>query len=1117
MPGTIEPVNARYVTFARLTGLLTVAAGMLVLAGWVLDIASFKSQLPGWATMKPNTALCFTLAGVSLWLKCIDQTPLRTARFTKTQASHAIGGVVALLALLTLSQDLFNLNLGIDNLLFMGQGAPSFIPPGRMAPMTAFNFLLLGSVLALIDDPVTSRACEWLTVLVLLFGSVAILGYLYGVEALYRTGPYASMALLTAILFTILASGVLAARPTLGFMRALTSPLAGGMSARRLIPWVLIAPVVLGWLRLWGQREGFYGTEFGLALYTVSNILVLVCVVYWSARSLNASDVIRWEQHARELQTNQLLLENDVRWRLAVTNAGLGVWHWYADSGEMEWSDRRYALFGMAAGSPITFEGFLAQVFSDDRKKVEDTLRTALRDCTEYRCEYRIILPDGSERWVASWGNCNFDAQRQTNRIDGVVLDITARKRAEQLLLGQNRVLQRVAAGAPLPDALNELLRVVESRTPGMLTSILLADDSGTHLRHVAAPSLPAEYCLATDSVKIGSGVGSCGTAAYRHAAVIVSDIQTDPLWVNYRELAARFGLRACWSTPIINANGRVLGTFAMYYRTPSCPEPAHEEVIELATQTAIHVIEHQHVVDAIRTSETRYRTLGDNIPDVIARYDRSLHYVYVNRAIEAATGIPADKFLDKTFTQIGIPQAQIDLWTATLRRVFETGEDQRVEFDYPSPGGTHYWEGLAVAERDMHGEIESVLTISRDITARKLAAVEHSKLEAQLRQSHKLQALGTLAGGIAHDFNNLLMAISGNATLARTKIPSGGPVHKYLGEIEKASARATDLVKRILAFSRPQGTDTKPLQLQPVIEDALQLLRSTIPATIQIRTSFSPASSNIIADASQVHQVLMNLGTNAAHAMRGYGGTLDVQLTSVMVDAALARTSPHLREGSYECVTVTDSGTGMDAETLERIFDPFYTTKGVGEGTGLGLSVVHGIMRGHGGAITVKSRPQQGTTFSLYFPATTQIISGSVMPAAVTASCGMRERVLLVDDESALVFLLTQILEHLNFQISGETDATAALAKFSAHPHDFDVLVTDLAMPGLSGFDLVRAIRKIRPELPVIVTTGYIRPEDADTARNLGIQHLILKPNTVKELGHALLELFNVQKDMPA
>lgn len=320
--------------------------------------------------------------------------------------------------------------------------------------------------------------------------------------------------------------------------------------------------------------------------------------------------------------------------------------------------------------------------------------------------------------------------------------------------------------------------------------------------------------------------------------------------------------------------------------------------------------------------------------------------------------------------------------------------------------------------------------------------------------------------------------------------------------------------MKRILAFSRPQQTRCEPLLLQPIIEEALRLLRATIPSTISIRTFYDPASGAIMADATQVHQVLMNLCANAAFAMRDHGGVLDIKLERVTVDSTKLRTLPDLHEGAYERIRVTDNGTGMDAATIDRIFDPFFTTKGVGEGTGLGLSVSHGIMRAHGGAIAVTSELGEGSTFSLYFPAVaaqSRDVSASVEQALPTS--GRCQRVLFVDDEEALVLLTTRILEQQHYTVTGMTDPNAALTTFTSRPDEFDVLVTDLAMPGMSGFELATELRKIRPNLPVVITSGYVRPEDTETANRLGIEHLILKPDTVAELGTTLRQIFNPPK----
>jgi nitrogen-specific signal transduction histidine kinase/ActR/RegA family two-component response regulator len=390
------------------------------------------------------------------------------------------------------------------------------------------------------------------------------------------------------------------------------------------------------------------------------------------------------------------------------------------------------------------------------------------------------------------------------------------------------------------------------------------------------------------------------------------------------------------------------------------------------------------------------------------------------------------------------------------------------------------------------------------DVTQLHRAEEERTRLEAQLRQSQKIQSLGTLAGGIAHDFNNILTAIGGNTQLAIADLPPDHPAMLSLVEIEKASERAAALVRQILSFSRPQEAKRKIVKLQAVVEEALRLLRASLPATISMGTDFAPDAPDVAADATQIHQVIMNLGTNAAHAIGERAGTLDLRLAPFVVDAETAAHSTDLHAGRYAQLTVSDSGRGMDAATLERVFEPFFTTKAPGQGTGLGLSVVHGIIKGHHGAVTVYSQPGQGTTFHLYFPAATAT-DVPPSPARMATPPGHGERVLYLDDEERLVFLARRGLEKLGYVCAGFTDPRQALEAFRAQPSGFDIIVTDLTMPGLNGLDFAAEVLRLRPGMPVLLTTGYLRPQDAERARQLSLPEVVPKPATLDVLGQAL------------
>ena len=408
----------------------------------------------------------------------------------------------------------------------------------------------------------------------------------------------------------------------------------------------------------------------------------------------------------------------------------------------------------------------------------------------------------------------------------------------------------------------------------------------------------------------------------------------------------------------------------------------------------------------------------------------------------------------------------------------------------------------------ERHAEGETTTVFARDLTGRKKAEAHRSELEAQLRESHKMQAVGTMAGGIAHDFNNILGAILGNVELAKADCTPGSPVLESLLEIDKAGRRARDLVRQILTFSRNEAPRRAAVSLAEVAHDTERLLRVTLPPGIELGMHLPPDLPPVLADATQVEQALLNLCTNAVHAIGSRRGSIQVDAVLVHPEGQL-RDSLGLAAGDYVALRVQDNGPGIDDATLPRIFEPFFTTKPVGQGTGLGLAVVHGVMRTHGGAIDVQSQPGQGSRFTLYFPMADQPLQGAAQAATTApiapetqASEDHRQRhVMYVDDDEALVFLVRRLLRRRGYEVSGYTDPHEATDALRAEPERYDLLVTDYNMPGYSGLDLVRAARAIRPDLPVALASGYVTAEIEQAALAEGARALIHKPNDVAEL----------------
>ncbi len=399
---------------------------------------------------------------------------------------------------------------------------------------------------------------------------------------------------------------------------------------------------------------------------------------------------------------------------------------------------------------------------------------------------------------------------------------------------------------------------------------------------------------------------------------------------------------------------------------------------------------------------------------------------------------------------------------------------------------------------RDEKGKVIGTLGIHRDITGRK-------KLQAQLQQAQKMEAIGTLAGGIAHDFNNILAAIIGYTELIGLRIKDEAKVRRYLQELRNAGNRARDLIGQVLTFGRQSGEEQQPLYVSVILKEGIKLLRASLPSTIEIRQKIQMDSGKIVANPTQVHQVLMNLCTNAAYAMREEGGVLEINLERIDVDSPTAALHPDLHPGPYVRLTVSDTGHGIPPENLGRIFDPYFTTKEKGEGTGLGLAVVHGIVRSYGGAIEVNSEPGKGSTFQVYFPRIE--LDVKEIPRTVEPFPTGNERVLFVDDEESLVEMGREMLEHLGYSVVTKTSSIEALELLHKEPDAFDLLMTDMSMPGMTGERLAKEAMKIRQDMPIILCTGFSDRIDRDKVKEIGIKRLTMKPLVMRGLAVIIRE----------
>ena len=524
-------------------------------------------------------------------------------------------------------------------------------------------------------------------------------------------------------------------------------------------------------------------------------------------------------------------------------------------------------------------------------------------------------------------------------------------------------------------------------------------------------------------------------------------------------------------------------------------------------------VRERRKAQQALGESEARYRNLVEQTPAVtyIASVDqKGARTIYVSPQIRSILEVTPEKFNDepRLWDKSLHPQDR-ERFLKERDRCLKTGQVFEMEYRVLTSSGREVWvhdQNTLVMEQDGAGRVLQGFLF--DITARKQSEEEKDRLEVQLRQAQKMEAIGTLAGGIAHDFNNILGAIFGCVELALKERYNHRKLVSHLGETLKAAERARELIRQILTFSRQSEPQQKPIHLDVIIRDSMNLVRASLPTTIEIQQHIK-GFGLIFGDPTQIQQIIMNLCSNAGHAMREKGGALMVSLEDVNLGGQDLTGDVELPPGPYVRLTVKDTGCGMDKATLERIFDPYFTTKGSREGTGLGLALVHGIVKALGGAVKVKTVSGQGSTFQVYLPRLTvpQVSVLEPPPAARVPekSLGLHERILFVDDEEVLVRMGARLLKTLGYEVTATTSSLEALKLFHENPHTFDLVITDQTMPQMTGDQLAKEIMEIRQGMPVILCTGFSELISEEGAKELGIKEFLMKPVRMNDLARII------------
>jgi PAS domain S-box-containing protein len=796
----------------------------------------------------------------------------------------------------------------------------------------------------------------------------------------------------------------------------------------------------------------------------------------------------------------------------ALEIANLGLWEHDLVEDVFILNDHFYRLYHTSVeeigGYTMSSEEHIRRFTHPDdiamvREQMMDVI-SRIDTISEHQLEHRFLYPDGRVGYVAVRFFFSRDAAGKVVRAYGVNQDITESKLAERARLANlkyfesmDRINQAIQGGANdldriLKDVLDVCLAIFDSdraflvypcdpdapswrvpmeRTRPEYPSNLPPGETvpmGPDVRRVCEITLSAK-----GAVSFGPGGDFPASEdfwekyGFRSQIVIALHPKVGKPW--------QFGLHQC-------SDARVWTT-----------EEANlfEKIARRLTDSLTSLLMYRD----LRKNEAFLNSIVENIPDTILVKDaEELRFLSVNRAGEKLLGFSKEELIGKNSFDL-VPEdlaklyAESDRLALVGRKMVEVPE----ETIRNKAGEPRVIQTKKLPVLDEHGNLQHLLIISKDIT-------DFRKLQAQLNQAQKMEALGTMSGGIAHDFNNILQPMLGYCEFLKEDLPPDSPQQKFVEGIFESGLRAKDLVNQILAFSRQSDRQMISVRIAPIVKEVVKLCRSIIPSNIEIRQDVPSTCAPVLADPTQIHQVIMNLMINGYHAMEDTGGRISVSLTETRLNAEALK-GTDLKAGRYAMLSVTDTGCGIEAPLLEKVFEPYFTTKAQGKGTGLGLSVVYGIVKEHGGTINVSSEVGKGTTFDVYLPQTVgsgeEEKTGQVEHQQVSGN----ERILLVDDEAIIVALERQMLGRSGYEVSSCSNGREALTMFKADPDAFDLVITDMNMPNMTGDQLTRELIAIRPDIPIIICTGFSEKIGRDEARAMGVKAFVMKPVTVSEM----------------
>lgn len=751
-------------------------------------------------------------------------------------------------------------------------------------------------------------------------------------------------------------------------------------------------------------------------------------------------------------------------------------------------------LLGGGAGVSPVGAAVHQWVVPDDHTGLSALLHDAAGGKTG-RGDIRLVDASGTVRVIDLVAAPLQDPSQGVYAVLLVGQDTTLARRETGLRELEVTVLNAISRERPLTEMFDEVTRAVDRLMPGVMSSIVLVIEG--KMRHVSAPQLPDFYNQKVDGMAIGEGVGSCGTAAWRKKQVIVADILNDPLWEKARDIMQQTPLRACWSTPVLDAADTVLATFGMYYDHPRLPTPDDIAFIDRICHFVRNAIERTREREAMRALDERFRIIAQATNDVVWDGDLVSNTLWFSDGVRVLFGHePASDPVLQTTSRVSeyIHPDDRERVRASMIEALKGKPSWRAEYRYQRRDGSYaHVVNQASILRGPDGRAVRAIGSLVDVT-------EQKALEEQLRRAQRLEAIGQMTGGVAHDFNNLLTVILGNAELLTESLTDDHRLRLLAEMTAKAAERGAELTNRLLAFARRQPLSPAVTDINRLIAGMDNLLRRTLGEALELEFVRAAGLWKAVVDAPQLESALLNLCINARDAM-SQSGRLTIETANAFLDANYVSDQEELVAGQYVMIAVSDTGCGMGSETLARAFEPFYTTKEVGKGSGLGLSMVYGFVKQSKGHVRIYSEVGHGTTVRIYLPRAldeNDIRRDDAERAGIQSGS---ERILLVEDDDLVREHVQSLLESLGYNVFTASNGPEALATLDTLD-ELDLLFTDVVMPGgMTGRQLAEAVRKRRPELPVIFTSGYTENAIVHHGRLDAGVHLLQKPYRRQEL----------------